>query len=231
MSKCYVDTIINLALTEVGYKGNNKYNKYAEFIDKNYPDFYNTKKNGCDWCDIFVDYLFIKAYGYENALRLTCQPLYSCGAGCTFSYGYYKDKGQTGKTPKLGAQIFFISDDGKTLRHTGIVVDYDYETVTTVEGNVGDTVCKKTYTRLNKKIYGYGYPKYTESKMKTVHEVALEVIDGLWGTGDERKNKLTEAGYNYEEVQNEVNKICGESSTLYVTCNTKKYNKIVIDLA
>ena len=132
--------------------------------------------------------------------------------------------------PKLGSQIFFISDDGKTLRHTGIVVDYDYETVTTVEGNVSDGVCKKVYTRLNKNIYGYGYPKYSEENMKSVHEIALEVIDGLWGTGEERKEKLTDAGYNYDEVQNEVNKICGESSTLYVNCNTKKYNKVVIEL-
>lgn len=42
---------------------------------------------------------------------------------------------------------------------------------------------------------------------KTIHDIALEVIDGKWGTGSDRKKLLTEAGYNYREVQNEVNNI------------------------
>lgn len=35
--------------------------------------------------------------------------------------------------------------------------------------------------------------------------LALEVINGLWGNGDDRKWSLTEAGYNYQDVQNIVN--------------------------
>ena len=42
---------------------------------------------------------------------------------------------------------------------------------------------------------------------KSVNEVAQEVIAGKWGTGADRKNRLTAAGYNYNEVQNEVNNI------------------------
>lgn len=37
--------------------------------------------------------------------------------------------------------------------------------------------------------------------MKSVDEVAHEVIDGKWGNGDERKKKLTAAGYDYDKVQ------------------------------
>ena len=40
---------------------------------------------------------------------------------------------------------------------------------------------------------------------KTVYEIAVEVIAGLWGNGAERKEKLTEAGYDYSEVQRRVN--------------------------
>lgn len=40
-----------------------------------------------------------------------------------------------------------------------------------------------------------------------VETIAREVIDGLWGNGAERKKKLTEAGYNYTEVQMCVNRI------------------------
>lgn len=35
--------------------------------------------------------------------------------------------------------------------------------------------------------------------------VAAEVIANMWGTGADRKRKLTDAGYNYREVQDKVN--------------------------
>ena len=44
----------------------------------------------------------------------------------------------------------------------------------------------------------------TENK-KSVDEVAKEVINGLWGNGADRKDRLTKAGYNYKEVQARVN--------------------------
>lgn len=40
---------------------------------------------------------------------------------------------------------------------------------------------------------------------KTVAELAQEVLAGLWDNGDERKKKITEAGYDYSAVQKEVN--------------------------
>lgn len=42
---------------------------------------------------------------------------------------------------------------------------------------------------------------------RTVEELAQEVIAGLWGSGDARKKSLTEAGHNYDAVQNKVNEI------------------------
>lgn len=42
---------------------------------------------------------------------------------------------------------------------------------------------------------------------KTVQEVARECIGGLWGNGRARVEKLTQAGYDPTEVQNEINKI------------------------
>lgn len=42
---------------------------------------------------------------------------------------------------------------------------------------------------------------------KTVDELAREVIRGLWGNGIERKNRLTEAGYDYRAVQRRVNEL------------------------
>lgn len=49
--------------------------------------------------------------------------------------------------------------------------------------------------------------KYPAKPTKSVTEVAKEVIAGKWGNGADRKNRLEAAGYNYNEVQNEVNRL------------------------
>ena len=42
---------------------------------------------------------------------------------------------------------------------------------------------------------------------KTVEELAQEVLDGKWGNGDEREERLTAAGHDYDAVQDKVNAI------------------------
>ena len=42
---------------------------------------------------------------------------------------------------------------------------------------------------------------------KSIDEVAREVIQGKWGNGAERKKRLTNAGYDYNEVQKRVNEM------------------------
>lgn len=36
--------------------------------------------------------------------------------------------------------------------------------------------------------------------------IVAEVLGGMWGNGEDRKRKLTDAGYNYREVQDAINK-------------------------
>ena len=48
---------------------------------------------------------------------------------------------------------------------------------------------------------------YTSTVTKSIDELALEVIKGLWGNGSERKNALEKAGYDYNAVQAKVNQI------------------------
>ena len=45
------------------------------------------------------------------------------------------------------------------------------------------------------------------STLKSVDEIAREVINGKWGNGTERKQKLTAAGYDYSAVQARVNEM------------------------
>lgn len=237
MSKHYASTVVNLALTEVGYyekktntnlndktanKGNGNFNKFADYIDKNYPTFYNTKKNGADWCDIFVDYLFIKSFGLNSALSLTCQPLKSCGAGCVFSSQYYNSKKRFSKTPQYGSQIFFGSSFNDCY-HTGIVYAVDKDYVYTVEGNSSDMVSKRKYKINDSSILGYGHPDYdveptgttpkkeetpkTTIKNEAVDILAKQVIQGKWGVGKERADML------YTAIQTRVNEICANPNS------------------
>ena len=46
-----------------------------------------------------------------------------------------------------------------------------------------------------------------KSSGKSVDEVAQEVLQGLWGNGQERFDNLTNAGYNAQSVQDKVNSI------------------------
>lgn len=48
--------------------------------------------------------------------------------------------------------------------------------------------------------------KPTQPVKKSNEEIANEVINGAWGNGEDRKKRLTDAGYNYTVVQAIVNK-------------------------
>lgn len=180
-----VDRLIATARAEVGYlekatnanlddktanAGSNNWTKYARDLD-NLGNIYNGKKNGYAWCDMFVDWCFIKTFGVELAMKLLCQAYNGAGAGCTYSAQYYKNKGQFYKSsPKPGDQIFFTNDGGASSSHTGIVVAVDSSRVYTVEGNTssavgvvanGGCVREKSYSLFYGNIYGYGRPDWS----------------------------------------------------------------------
>lgn len=183
--------VIKIALAEVGYKekasnanltsktanaGSGNYTKYWTDLDA-ISRFYNYSKQGQEWCDGFVDWCHVKAFGVDGALYTLCQPEESAGAGCLYSYNYYKAKGRTGTVPKLGAQAF-CQQNGKIV-HTGLVVAFDATTVTIVEGNASNQVKKNVYKRTSSYIYRYGYPRYDEEG--DVENVEVEVIPANYG--------------------------------------------------
>ncbi len=47
----------------------------------------------------------------------------------------------------------------------------------------------------------------SNSALKPIDEIAREVIRGEWGNGDERKLRLTKAGYDYSKVQARVDEL------------------------
>ena len=58
-------------------------------------------------------------------------------------------------------------------------------------------------------------PEPPKPAKKSNTEIAKEVMDGLWGNGDDRKKRLQAAGYDYSAIQAEVNKLAGGGSKGY----------------
>lgn len=62
-----------------------------------------------------------------------------------------------------------------------------------------------------------GAAKTTTTVKKTNAAVAVEVLAGKWGNGLDRKKRLESAGYSYNDVQREVNKLLKATKKKSVT--------------
>lgn len=179
------NAVINIAKEEEGYlekkdgnasylydktanAGSANYTKYGKEMHEIYPAVMDYP---AAWCDCFVDWCFMQAYGVSNARSLL---------GGNFddytvaSAQLYKNKNawkSGGTIPEPGWQIFF--KNSKRICHTGLVVEYDpgYRTVVTIEGNTssaagvvanGGCVRRKTYSVDDAQISGYGVPAYDD---------------------------------------------------------------------
>lgn len=198
--------VIYIARKEVGYleKKNNdlrylyektqnagsaNYQKYSYDLRKAYPD----KKIyfPAAWCDYFVDWCFLQAYGVSNL-----NSLIGGVEGYTPSSAelYKKHVGAWIENPALfkpGDQIFF--KNSSRICHTGLIIDVipSSQTIVTIEGNTGSgddivipnggCVAQKFYKFNNTRIAGAGRPAYNKlNKMKfTPHWIHIEST-GTW---------------------------------------------------
>jgi len=60
---------------------------------------------------------------------------------------------------------------------------------------------------VNRKLSGFG--STPAPSKKSIGEIAQEVLNGVWGNGDDRRNRLQAEGYNFDAVQSEVNRRLG----------------------
>lgn len=74
----------------------------------------------------------------------------------------------------------------------------------------------------NKGLNGYS----NKEDKKSINEIAKEVIEGKWGNGEDRKRNLTNAGYDYYTVQQEVNRILSNNKTYYIVKSGDTLSKI-----
>lgn len=191
--------LINIAQNEVGVKenpansNNVKYNTW----------YYGKSVSGAayPWCAAFVSWCFKSAQG-----------LCPKTASCLTMLQWFEGKGQIVRDPKPGDIVFFhYSTNTRRTNHVGIVIGVEGKIIRTVEGNTsvssndnGGSVMERMR---NKNIVAYARPKYSGAVKKSNEEIALEVINGEWGTGIVRRQRLTQAGYDYTTIQNLVNKI------------------------
>ncbi|MCI8517014.1 MAG: CHAP domain-containing protein [Hungatella sp.] len=166
------EKVIHIAKEEVGYlekknsqnldsktdnSGSNNYTKYARDL---YPAL-----QGQPWCDMFVDWCFVKAFGEVLARQMV-------GGGFSAytptSAGYYKEKGLWRDKPRQGDQVFFRNS--VRIYHTGIVERVTSDRLYTIEGNTsgsagvvanGGGVWEKSYLLSYEKIAGYGRPDWS----------------------------------------------------------------------
>ena len=166
------------------------------------------------WCATFVSALAIKC-DLTDIIPTEC----GCGQMVTLFQKLGEWIENDAYLPSLGDVIFYDWQDSGSgdntgwPDHVGIVEEVSGKTITIIEGNKSDSVSRRTLQVNGKYIRGYGVPKYSSSSdasapitpAKTVDELAQEVLDGKWGNGTDRKERLTAAGYDYSAVQAKVN--------------------------
>lgn len=173
------------------------------------------------WCDTFVSAIFI-ALGATELIGGT-----ECGVEehtkLFRAAGIWIEDGTV--TPEPGDIIVYNWDqswqpnDGYA-DHIGIVTGVTGGIIHTIEGNAGHAVRRRTYAIGDGNIRGFARPRYADERPAieyltpepvvvpvSVRDVAEAVLAGVFGNGEERRQKLADAGYNYDQVQAEVNRL------------------------
>lgn len=172
-----------------------------------------------DWCDVTVSVAGLRA-GASDLIGREC--------GVQRHIDIFKKLGiwnEDGKSiPKAGDIITFNWDDSTQPNdgwadHIGIVESVANGVITTIEGNYGGMVQRRRIPIGWGYIRGFARPKYgsstgsntgggnTTPAKKTDEQIAKEVINGKWGTGKDRTDALSKAGYNAGSIQAKVNEI------------------------
>ncbi len=143
--------------------------------------FCDTVERAGYYVGIYSSTSFFKTYMNLNELERFDKWVAQWTKACTYpgDYGMWQFGGETNKI--------------RSNKVAGVVCDQNY--------------AMKDYPKIIKDKGLNGFGKTAVKPVKSLAEIAREVIAGKWGNGTERKEKLYKAGYDYNAVQNEVNKI------------------------
>ena len=152
-----VNKVLTTAKSQIGYKETGTNNtKYAKYFDTTAWQFFNTKKQGSQWCSLFIHWILCQNISTANVRKILGEPApkNNCAAGVKYFYEYMKAKKLIVKSPAPG-DIIFLNSFG----HVGIVESVD-DKIHTIEGNKSNAVKRCTYSKSSSKISAYGRPDY-----------------------------------------------------------------------
>lgn len=91
-----------------------------------------------------------------------------------------------------------------------------------IDGIAGNVDVNEMYRDLIEEMNGSSTTLTPAPALKSVDDIAHEVINGMWGNGEDRINRLTQAGYNYNVIQARVNELLGANKSTVRTYTVKK---------
>lgn len=153
----------------------------------------------------------LEASGYDPAnITVDCESDCSAGvAAIVKAVGFLKGIDKLKNVP----ETMYTGNERKNLKNAGFeaITDSNYlrSDANLVRGDI--LLYHNSKSGSGHTAIYLSNPVEIQNGGKSVYDLALEVIAGKWGNGDERKSKLESAGYNYQEVQNKVNDILGTS--------------------
>lgn len=120
-----------------------------------------------------------------------------------------------------------VGDNAGWPDHIGVIVEANSSAgyYVVVEGNYDNEVKKRTISINGRYLRGFITPKYDKDDVKAPEQqsgkdittVAREVIAGTWDKGANRQKQLESKGYNYRQIQDEVNRILNGNAVKPIT--------------
>lgn len=101
----------------------------------------------------------------------------------------------------------------------------DYKIITS---DAGQTAYAKAVAEGLIEFLGLSKKQTATAQAKSLDDIAREVIAGKWGNGQDRKNKLVAAGYDYAAVQSRVNEFVGSATATPIQKSNEEIAKEVI---
>ena len=221
-----LEKFLELAASQLGYtEDSGNKTKYAKYFDTEAWQWFNTKKQGAEWCAIFICWLFCQLVGPDRARSfLGCPaPKDNCAAGVKYLWQYLCKRGwKVDKTKGQPGDIIFLNSN----KHVGLIQKVEDGKYITIEGNKSNKVAQGSYKVTSSTVYGICRPAWSEIDNVsapapsqpapapapfgyTAAEIAVakDVIKGKYGNGQARRLNLQRAGYDYNRIQGLVNKI------------------------
>lgn len=171
---------------------------------KQYPKYYTARDFTKQYNQRVHDCVgLIKGYLWSDSTTSTPKYNASQDKSADGMYSASKEKGSIDTIPEIVGLLVWRKGHIGVYIGNGYVIEARGHSYGVVKTRLKD----RNFTNWCKCPYiTYETTVKTENK-KTVEQLAKEVIQGKWGTGINRKNRLEKAGYDYKAVQKRVNEL------------------------